>query len=47
MSKKIIITEEELVALGITGPDYSLRFRIVSEDRNRFSPWTSIFTITA
>jgi hypothetical protein len=47
MSKKIIITQDELNALGLTGPDYYLRFRLVSEDRNRISPWTSIFTITS
>lgn len=45
MSKKIIITPEQLTALGFTGPEYHVRFRIVSEDRNRISAWTSIFTI--
>ena len=45
MSKKIIITPAELTALGISGPEYQIRFRIISEDRNRISPWTPIFTI--
>lgn len=47
MSKKIIITAEELTALGLLGPEYNLRFRIISEDRNRISPWTPIFTISS
>ena len=46
MSKKLIITAEELDSMGMTGPDYDLRFRIVSEDRNRFSSWTPIFSIS-
>lgn len=44
---KIIITPAQLTALGLTGPEYNIRFRIVSEDKNRLSPWTSIFTVTA
>lgn len=47
MSKKIIITQDELDALGISGPDYYIRFRIISEDRNRISAWTPIFTISS
>lgn len=47
MSKRLIITPEQLVALGLTGPDYQVRFRIISEDRNRISPWTPIFTISS
>lgn len=47
MSKKIIITAQELTALGISGPNYYLRFRIISEDRNRISPWTPIFKISS
>ena len=47
MSKKIIITSAQLAELGFTGPDYQIRFRIISEDRNRISPWTPIFTITS
>lgn len=47
MSKRIIITPEELTALGLSGPDYQIRFRLISEDRNRISPWTPIFTISS
>jgi hypothetical protein len=47
MSKRIVITPEQLTALGLTGPDYVVRFRIISEDRNRLSPWTPIFTISS
>ena len=46
MSKKLVITAEELANMGISGPDYSVRFRLVSEDRNRFSPWTPIFSVS-
>lgn len=46
MSKKIIISPEELTALGVDGPEYYIRFRIISEDRNRVSAWTPIFTIS-
>jgi len=47
MSKKITITPEQLSALGLFGPEYYIRFRIVSEDKNRVSAWTSIFTTSA
>jgi hypothetical protein len=47
MSKRIIITPEQLTELGLLGPEFYLRFRIISEDRNRLSPWTPIFTISS
>jgi hypothetical protein len=46
MSKRIIISAEELASLGIDqDPEIYLRFRLVSEDRNRLSAWTPIFEI--
>jgi hypothetical protein len=46
MSKRIIISAEELTALGLDqDSEIYVRFRLVSEDRNRLSAWTPIFEI--
>jgi hypothetical protein len=47
--KKVIITKEELPALAKLGENeygHLLRYRIVSEDKNRFSHWSKITPVT-
>ncbi len=46
MSKKIVIPKESLPNLIAGETQCFLRFRIVSEDRNRVSAWTPIFGVT-
>jgi hypothetical protein len=43
--KKVFITNDKLGAIG-AGNTYLLRYRIVSEDKNRFSHWSSIYQIS-
>lgn len=45
MSKKIIIPRESLPAPETATGFYQIRYRIVSDDKNRISAWTPIFTI--
>lgn len=45
MSKKIIIPRESLPAPDTQNGYYQIRYRIVSDDRNRISAWTPIFTV--
>jgi hypothetical protein len=42
--KKVVISPSELPPLNSEG-NYTLRYRIVSEDRNRFSHWSPIYNI--
>ena len=47
--KKTIITKEELSSLAKLGENeygHLLRYRIVSEDKNRFSHWSKITPVT-
>ncbi len=45
MAKKIIIPKEQLPNLIAGETLCFLRFRIVSEDRNRVSAWTPVFGV--
>lgn len=45
MSKKLIIPRESLPDINIYTESYEVRFRITTEDRNRFSYWSPIFSI--
>lgn len=45
MSKKVIIPKENFPEMSTAGPEYQVRFRLISEDRNRFSSWTPIFSV--
>jgi hypothetical protein len=43
--KKVIIKKEDLPAFnGATG-EYSVRYRIVSEDKNRYSHWSPYYSV--
>jgi len=46
MAKKIVIPKGDLPNLIAGETQCFLRFRVVSEDRNRVSAWTPIFGIT-
>lgn len=46
MAKKIVIPKEQLPNLIAGETLCFLRFRIVSEDRNRVSAWTPVFGLT-
>lgn len=45
MSKKIVVPKTQFPAPSIYDPNYNVRFRIISEDRNRVSAWSPIFFI--
>lgn len=45
MSKKLIIPRDQLPAINAFTRQYDVRFRITTEDRNRFSYWSPIFSI--
>lgn len=44
--KKVTITKQELPPLTPNG-EYLLRYRIISEDKNRTSHWSPIYTLDA
>jgi hypothetical protein len=45
MSKKVVIPKQNFTEMSIAGSEYQIRFRLVSEDRNRYSSWTPIFSV--
>jgi hypothetical protein len=45
MSKKIVISKTNFPEMSIYDPSYQIRFRIISENRNRFSAWSPIFSV--
>ena len=45
MAKKIIIAKENFADMSIYDPNYQIRFRLISEDRNRVSAWSPIFSV--
>ena len=45
--KKVTIPRVELPAVNATSSSYNIRYRIVSEDRNRFSEWSPIVQLAA
>jgi hypothetical protein len=46
MSQKIVISADDLLNLGVDqDPELYVRYRLVSEDRNRVSAWTPIFVV--
>jgi hypothetical protein len=42
---RIIINKEDLPAINTQSESYAVRYRLVSEDKNRFSSWSPIFNI--
>jgi len=45
MSKKLIVPKEQFPGMSIYDPNYEVRFRIVSDDRNRVSAWSPIYSV--
>jgi hypothetical protein len=45
--KKVTVFKNELPAVDANTVSYSIRYRIVSEDRNRFSAWSPIAELEA
>ena len=45
--KKVIISKAELPAVNANTISYGVRYRVVSEDKNRFSAWSTIVDISA
>ena len=43
MTKRVVIPKESLPDINVLTEAYEVRFRIVSDDRNRFSYWSPIF----
>jgi hypothetical protein len=44
--KKVIIKKEDLPAFNGTQQNYLVRYRVVSEDRNRTSHWSPYYSLT-
>ena len=45
--RKVTIPRSELPAVNATSNAYNVRYRIISEDRNRFSAWSPIVQLSA
>jgi hypothetical protein len=45
MSKKLIIPKQQFADMSIYSPEYQVRFRIISEDRNSFSAWSPVYNV--
>lgn len=45
MSKKVLLPASLFIESEVNHPETELRFRLVSEDRNRTSAWTPIFSV--
>lgn len=45
--KKVVIPKSELPAVDAASLTYNLRYRIISEDKNRISHWSKIYAIDA
>lgn len=44
--KKVIVPESDLPTSGYENAKHQLRFRVVSEDRTRFSHWSPFFSVS-
>jgi hypothetical protein len=45
MTKKLIIPKESFAEMSTASPEYQIRFRLISDDRNRYSAWTPIYSV--
>jgi len=46
MTKKIIVSRDELPDINAYTRQYEIRYRITNEERSRFSHWTPIFSVS-
>ena len=44
---KIVIPKESLPPISVDDDGYNIKFRLISQDRNRTSYWTPLYTIAA
>lgn len=44
---KIVIPKETLPPISVDDEGYNIKFRLISQDRNRTSYWTPLYTIAA
>lgn len=44
--KKVVIKKEDLPAFNGTTQKYYVRYRVVSEDKNRFSSWSPYYSVS-
>lgn len=45
MAKKLIVPKQTFQDMSIYSPKYPIRYRLVSDDRNRVSAWTPIYSV--
>ena len=45
--KKVIVGRDELPAVDIETRSYNVRYRLISEDRNRISHWSKIYNLVS
>jgi hypothetical protein len=45
MSKKLIIPKQQFADMSIYSPEYQIRLRLISEDRNSFSAWSPVYSV--
>jgi hypothetical protein len=45
MTKKLIVPKENFQDMNVYDPQYQIRYRLISDDRNRVSAWTPIFSV--
>ena len=45
--KKVVIGRDELPAVDLDTRSYNVRYRLISEDRNRISHWSKIYNLVS
>ena len=45
--KKVVIGRDELPAVDLETRSYNVRYRLISEDRNRISHWSNIYNLVS
>jgi hypothetical protein len=43
--KKVIVYKDELPAVDLDTRSYNIRYRLISEDKNRISPWSKFYNV--
>ena len=47
VTKKVVIGKDELPAVDLETRSYNIRYRLISEDRNRVSHWSKMYNLEA
>jgi hypothetical protein len=45
--KKVVISRDELPSVDLETKSYNVRYRLVSEDKNRVSHWSNVFNLAS